>query len=83
MVGKDKATQKSNKRLMVGTIKEETKREGQRKAKRRTTCRNQEKGKELVLLVVGGNLTHGPFNVAYMQIVRSNSNGRSRISITC
>jgi hypothetical protein len=29
------ATQKSNKRLMDGTIKEETKREGQKKAKKR------------------------------------------------
>jgi hypothetical protein len=40
LAGKDNATQKSNKGLMVGTIKEETKREGQRKAKRRTTRRN-------------------------------------------
>jgi len=82
-VGKDKATQKSNKRLMVGTIKEDTKKEGQREAKRRTTHMNQEKGRELVPLVVGGNFTHTPCNVACMQIVRFNSNGRSRTSITC
>jgi hypothetical protein len=30
---------------------------------------NQEKGKKLVLLMVGGNFTHGPFNVACMQIM--------------
>jgi hypothetical protein len=44
---------------MAGTIKEETKREGQRKAKRGTTLGNQGKGRELVPLVVGGNLTQG------------------------
>jgi len=83
LVGKDKTTQKSNKRSINRTIKEETKREGQRKAKRCTTHRNQEKGKELVPLVVGGNLTHDPFTVTCMQIMKSNSNGRSRTSITC
>jgi hypothetical protein len=35
---------KSNKRLMVGTIIGETKREGQRKAKRCTSRKNQKKG---------------------------------------
>ncbi len=54
-----RATQKSNKRSMAGTIKEETKREGQRKTKRGTTLGNQGKGRELVPLVVGGNLTQG------------------------
>jgi hypothetical protein len=67
---------------MTGTIKEETKREGQRKAKRHTTCKNQEKGKKLVPFVVGSNLTHGPSNVACMQIVRSSSNGKFRTNIT-
>jgi hypothetical protein len=33
LAGKDKATQNSNKRSMVGTIKEETKREGQKRPK--------------------------------------------------
>jgi hypothetical protein len=32
---------KSNKRSMPGTIIGETEREGQKKAKRRTTCKNQ------------------------------------------
>jgi len=59
--------------LMAETIIRETKREAQRKAKRCTTCGNQKKRKKLVLLVVRNYLTHGPFNVVYMQIVRSNS----------
>jgi len=36
-----KKPQKSNKRSTVGTITRETKREGQRKVKRHTTCKNQ------------------------------------------
>ncbi len=39
------------------------------------------KKKELVPLVVASYLTHGPSNVACMQIVRSNSNRRLRASI--
>ncbi len=39
--------------------------------------------RELASLVVGRSyLTHGPFNIACMQIVRFNSNGRFGISIT-
>jgi hypothetical protein len=72
---------KFNKRLMAGAIIGETKREGQRKAKRQTACRNQKKGRELVLLVVRSYLTHGPSNATCMQIVRSNKNGRSKTSI--
>ncbi len=68
---------------MAKTIKEETKKDGQRKVKRHTTCMNQEKGKELVLLMVGGNFTHGPFNVACMQIMKFNNNERFRTSIIC
>jgi hypothetical protein len=68
---------------MAGTIKEETKKEGQRKAKRLTTGRNQDKGREPVPLLVGSNLTCGLSNVDCMQIVRSNNNGRFRTSITC
>jgi hypothetical protein len=42
----------------------ETKREGQRKAKRRTADRNQKKNEgELVPPVVGGYLTHSLSNV--------------------
>jgi hypothetical protein len=40
-----KNSQKSNKRLVAGTMARETKREGQRKVKRGTTCENQKKRK--------------------------------------
>jgi hypothetical protein len=64
-------------------IARETKREGQRKAKRHTARRKTErKGRELVPIVVGSYLTHGPSNVTCIQIVRSNNNGRSRTIIT-
>jgi hypothetical protein len=66
---------------MVRTIKEETKREGQINAKRCMACRNQEKGRELVLLVVGSYLSHNPSIVACMQIMRFNNNGRFRTNI--
>jgi hypothetical protein len=84
-----KVTQKSNKRLMAGTITRKQKREGQRKAKRHITHRNPHppppniKWKEPVPLVVISYLTHSLCNVTYMQIMRSNSIGRSRTSITC
>ncbi len=64
---------------MAGTMARETKREGQRKAKR---CMGTKKRIKLIPLVVGSYFTQGPFNVTYMQIVRSNSNGRSKTSIT-
>ncbi len=70
---------------MDGTITGETKREGQKKVKRRTTCGNRKKGKkgrELVPLMVGNYLTHDPSIVTCMQIMRSNSNGGSITSIT-
>jgi hypothetical protein len=50
-------SQKSNKRLMVGTITREAKKEGQRKAKRHTAHKNQKKGRELVPFVVKSYLT--------------------------
>jgi hypothetical protein len=40
------------------------------------------KGRELIPLMVGSYLTHNPSNVVDMQIMGSNSNGRSKISIT-
>jgi hypothetical protein len=40
------------------------------------------KGEKLVPLVVGSYLTHCPSNVINMQIMGSNTNGRSRINIT-
>jgi hypothetical protein len=67
---------------MVGIITRETKKEGQRKAKRCTTCKPK-KGRELIPLVVGSYFTHGPPNVACTQIMGFNSNGRSKTSIVC
>jgi len=57
-------SQKFNKRTMTGTIPRETKREGQRKAKDEQPTGTKKKGEELVPLVVGSYLTHGPWNVA-------------------
>jgi len=57
---------------MVGTITRETK----GKAKRSIDI-------ELVPLMVGSCLIHGPSNVACMQIMRFNTNRRSRTCITC
>jgi hypothetical protein len=39
-------SQKSNKNLMAETIARETKREGQKKAKKHTTHKSQKKGRE-------------------------------------
>jgi hypothetical protein len=75
-------TQKSNKRSIVRTITRETKRGGQRKAKGCITYKNQKKRRELIPLVVGTYLTHNPYNVTYMQIMKSNNNGRSKTNIT-
>jgi len=52
---------------MAGTIIGETKREGQRKAKRHTTCITPPKKKKLAPLMERNYLTHGPSNVTYMQ----------------
>jgi hypothetical protein len=63
---------------MAGTIKGETKREGQ---KTHNSHEPKKKGRELISLVVGSYFTHYPSNVTYMQIVRSNTNGRSKTNI--
>jgi hypothetical protein len=44
--------------------------------------RTKKKERALVLLVVGIYFTHNPFHVAYMQIMRSNSNRRPKINIS-
>jgi hypothetical protein len=44
---------------------------------------NPKRRRELVSLMVGSYFTHDASNVTNMQIVRSNSNGRSKISIIC
>jgi hypothetical protein len=45
--------------------------------------RTKKKGRKLVLFMVGSYFTHSPSNVASMQIVKSNNNGRSKTNITC
>jgi hypothetical protein len=45
------------------TIIGETKKEGQRKAKRQTTCKKHQKREKLVPLVIGSYFIHGPSNV--------------------
>jgi hypothetical protein len=66
---------------MVETITWEIKKEGQKRPKDTQLARTK-KGKKLVSLVVGTYFTHGSSNVTYMQIMRFNSNGRFRTSIT-
>jgi hypothetical protein len=70
--------EKSNKRLMVKTITGETKRGRPKKGQKTYNPQEPKKGKELVPLVVGSYLPHGPYNVAYMLIMKFNNNGRSR-----
>ncbi len=67
---------------MVRTITRETKKEGQRKAKRHTTYMNKIKS-NLILLMIGSHFTHDPSNVTCIQIMKFNSNGRFRTNITC
>jgi hypothetical protein len=53
-----------------------------KKGQKMHNLQESKKGRELVLFIVGNYFTHNPSNVAYMQIVRSNSNGKSRTNIT-
>jgi hypothetical protein len=39
---------------------------------------NQKNGREPIPLVEGSYFTHEPSNITYMEVVRSNSNGRSK-----
>jgi hypothetical protein len=64
---------------MAETITKETIREGHKM----NILHGPKKGKKLILLVVGNYFTPNLSNVACMQFVRSNNNGRSRIDITC
>jgi hypothetical protein len=63
---------------MAQTITGETKREGQKRPKDAQPAGTEKKGRELVPLVVGSYLTHGPSNVTCMQIMRSNSNLKAK-----
>ncbi len=72
-----KDSQKSNKRSMAITSKWRQKRKAKERPKDAQPTRTK-KGRELVPLVVGSYLTHGPSNVTNMQIMKSNNNGRSK-----
>ncbi len=69
---------------MAGTITWKTKGKAKARPKHVPPARTKE-GRDLVplVVVVGSYLTHNLSNVACMQIVRSNSNRRSRTSISC
>jgi hypothetical protein len=66
---------------MVGTIPYKTKGKAKARSKDTHFARTKE-GKELVSLTVRSYFTHNPSNVANMQVVRSNSNKRSRTSFS-
>jgi hypothetical protein len=67
---------------MAGTITRETKNEGKKKGQKTHNSQEPKKGKKLVLIMIRSYFTHGPFNVTYMQIMKSNNNGRFKTSIT-
>jgi hypothetical protein len=70
-----KPQQKSKKRLMGQNHHKGNKKERPKKGQKMNNPQDPKKGKELVLLMVGSYLTHGPFNVTYIQIVRCNNSG--------
>ncbi len=59
----------------------EDKKEGQRKAKKSAAYKNQRR-ERTNLFVLGNYLTYSPFNLACMQIVKSNTNRRFRTNIS-
>jgi hypothetical protein len=65
---------------MVETITQKTK--GKTKERPKTHNLQKPRKEENYLLVLRSYLTHNPSNVASMQIVKSNSNRRSRINIS-
>jgi hypothetical protein len=73
---------KFNKKLMVETITQKIKGKGKERPKDAQSTRTKE-GRELIVFVVGIYFTHNLFNVACMQIVRSNSNKRYKTNISC
>jgi hypothetical protein len=70
-----------NIRLMVGTITRKTKKKANERPKDKQPAKTK-KRKKLVPLMVGNYFTHGPSNVTCMQIMKFNTNGRFRTSIT-
>ncbi len=64
---------------MDKTITRETKQEGQKA----NNPQEPKKRRKLIPFGVGSYFIHDLFNVTCMQIVRCNSNGRSRTHIAC
>jgi hypothetical protein len=67
---------------MAGTITWKTKGKAKERSKDVLLARTNE-GKELIFFMVGSYFTHIPSNVAYMQIVKSNSDRRFITNILC
>jgi hypothetical protein len=74
--------QGSQKKPMVKTITRKKKGKAKERPKNVQPVGTKE-GRKLILLVVGSYFTHNPFNVTCMQIMKSNSNRRSRTNISC
>jgi hypothetical protein len=66
---------------MVGTITQKTKGKAKERSKDVQLARIKE-GRELVPSMVGSYFIHSPFNVACMQIMKSNSNRSFKTSIS-
>jgi hypothetical protein len=66
---------------MAKTITQRTKAKAKERSKDTQLARIKER-KELVTLMIESYLTHDPSNVAYIQIMRSNSNKSFRTSIS-
>jgi hypothetical protein len=67
---------------MVGTITWKTKGKNAKERPKDVQPARTKEGKELVPLMVGSYLTHSPSNVVCMQIMKSNSNGKSKTNIS-
>jgi hypothetical protein len=78
------SSQKSNQDRWLEPSHGETKREGQRKAKRCTTCKNPKKReKARPSHTIGNYVTHSLFNVACMLMMRFNNNRRTSVTRQC
>ncbi len=67
---------------MARTITRETKKGRPKKGQKTYNPQEPNERKDLIPSVLGNYITHGPYNVTCMQIMRSNNNERSRTSIT-
>jgi hypothetical protein len=54
-----------------------------KKGQKMHNLKGPKKARKLISFMVGNYFTHNSSNVTNMQIMRSNSNGKSRINIAC